>query len=252
VSRRLSNWSTLHQWKGVQAPFDDPGIKKALRLAMKASGRAPQRKSRKPVTRDILESLLATCAGTKPIDLRDRAILLIAFAAGGRRRSEVAGLRHSQISIAEPIKLRPTDPASPTVPCVRITLGRTKTTTAGQGAFVFAAGPAALALHEWMEFAEIRSGPVFREVRKDGSIGETPLTPQSVNLILKKRCRLAGLDPADFSAHGLRSGFMTQAGRDGIPLVDAMRQSAHKSVQQAAGYYDEQEHAHSMSVRILV
>jgi integrase len=76
------------------------------------------------------------------------------------------------------------------------------------------------------------------------------LTPQSVNLILKKRCRMAGLDPADFSAHGLRSGFMTQAGRDGIPLVDAMRQSADKSVQQAAGYYDEQEHAQSLSVRI--
>jgi integrase len=252
VSRRLSNWSTLHQWKGVEAPFDEPGIKKALRLAMKASGRAPQRKSRKPVTRDILKSLLATSGGTKAIDLRDRAILLIAFAAGGRRRSEVASLRHSQISIAEPIKLRPTDPASPTVPCVRIALGRTKTTTAGQGAFVFAAGPAALALHEWMEFAEITSGPVFRKVRKDGSIGESPLTPQSVNLILKKRCRLAGLDPADFSAHGLRSGFMTQAGRDGIPLVDAMRQSAHKSVQQAAGYYDEQEHAQSRSVRIVV
>jgi integrase len=218
---------------------------------MKASGRDPQRKSRKPVTRDVLKQLLATCAGTKAIDLRDRAILLIAFAAGGRRRSEVASLRHSQISIAEPIKLRPTDPASPTVPCVRIALGRTKTTTAGQGAFVFAAGPAALALHEWMEFAEITSGPVFREVRKDSSIGETPLTPQSINLILKKRCRLAGLDPADFSAHGLRSGFMTQAGRDGIPLVDAMRQSA-KSVQQAAGYYDEQEHAQSKSVRIFI
>ncbi|QRM35126.1 site-specific integrase [Microvirga sp. VF16] len=251
VSRRLSNWSTLHQWKGVEGPFDDPGIKKAVRLAMKASGREPQRKSRKPVTRDVLKRLLATCAGTKAIDLRDRAILLIAFAAGGRRRSEVASLRHSQISIAEPIKLRPADPASPTVPCVRIALGRTKTTTAGQGAFVFAAGPAALALHEWMQFAEITTGPVFPEVRKDGSIGATPLTPQSINLILKKRCRLAGLDPADFSSHGLRSGFMTQAGRDGIPLVDAMRQSAHKSVQQAAGYYDEQEHAQSKSVRIF-
>ncbi len=251
VSRRLSNWSTLHQWKGVEAPFNHPGIRKALRLAMKASGREPQRKSRKPVTRDVLKRLLVTCAGTKAIDLRDRAILLIAFAAGGRRRSEVASLRHSQISIAEPIKLRPADPASATVPCVRIALGRTKTTTAGQGAFVFAAGPAALALHEWMQFAEITSGPIFREVRKDGSIGATPLTPQSINLILKKRCRLAGLDPADFSAHGLRSGFMTQAGRDGIPLVDAMRQSAHKSVQQAAGYYDEHEHAQSKSVRIF-
>jgi hypothetical protein len=27
VSRRLSNWSTLHQWKGVDTPFDHPGIK---------------------------------------------------------------------------------------------------------------------------------------------------------------------------------------------------------------------------------
>jgi hypothetical protein len=36
-----------------------------------------------------------------------------------------------------------------------------------------------------------------------------------------------GVDPADCRAHGLRSGLMTQAGRDGIPLVDAMRQSAH-------------------------
>ena len=252
VSRRLSSWSTLHQWKGVEPPFDHPGIRKALRLAMKASAREPQRKSRKPVTRDILNRLLATCCGSNAIDLRDRAILLVAFAAGGRRRSEVATLRHSQISVAEPIKLRPTDPSSPTVPCVRIALGRTKTTIAGQGAFVFAAGPAVLALHEWIQFAEITSGPVFREVKKNGSIGEPPLTPQSINLILKKRCRLAGLDPVDFSAHGLRSGFMTQAGRDGIPLVDAMRQSAHKSVQQAAGYYDEQEHAQSRSVRIAI
>jgi integrase len=147
VSRRLSNWSTLHQWKGVEPPFDHPSVRKALRLAMKASAREPQRKSRKPVTRDILDRLLATCSGSKAIDLRDRAILLIAFAAGGRR-SEVATLRHSQISAADPIKLRPADPTSPTAPCVRIALGRTETTTAGQGAFVFAAGRAAIALHE--------------------------------------------------------------------------------------------------------
>jgi integrase len=117
---------------------------------------------------------------------------------------------------------------------------------------VFAAGRAAIALHEWMQAANLTSGPIFREVRKDGSIGANPLPPQSVNLILKKRCRMAGLDPAEFSAHGLRSGFLTQAGQDGIPLVDAMRQSSHKSVQQAARYYDEQEHAQSRSVRIVL
>jgi integrase len=250
VSRRLSHWSTLHQWKGAEPPFDHPGIRKALRLAMKASQRPPQRKSRKPVTRDVLDRLLATCEGSRMIDLRDRAMLLVAFAAGGRRRSEVASLRHAQISEAEPIRLRSSDPTSPMVPCVRIALGRTKTTTAGQGAYVFAAGRAAVALQDWIEAAGITAGAVFREVRKDGTVGEGALSPQSVNLIVKKRCERAGLNPTEFSAHGLRSGFMTQAGRDGIPLVDAMRQSAHKSVQQAAGYYDEHEHAQSLSVRV--
>ncbi len=85
-----------------------------------------------------------------------------------------------------------------------------------------------------MQFAKITTDLIFRKVRKDESIGSAPLTPQSVNHILKKRCLLAGLDPTEFSAHRLRSGFMTQAGRGGVPLVDAMRQSTHKSVQQAA------------------
>jgi integrase len=88
ISWRLSKGSTLHQWKGTDAPFDDPGIEKALRLTMRASAREPQRKNRKSVTRDILERLLASCSGSKTIDFRDRASLLIAF-AGGRRRSEV-------------------------------------------------------------------------------------------------------------------------------------------------------------------
>jgi len=202
---------------------------------MNASTREPRRKSLNHVTRDILKRLLASSVGTRAIDLSDRAILLIAFAAGGQQLSEVASLQHSQISIVEPIKLQPTDPASPTVPCIRIALGRTKTKTAGQGAFVFAAGPVALALYEWIQFADITSGPDFWEVRKDGSVGETPLPPQSVTLILKRVCHLAGLDPADVSAPGLRSGFMTRARRHGIPLVDAMRQLDHKSVQQAAG-----------------
>jgi hypothetical protein len=61
---------------------------------------------------------------------------------------------------------------------------------------VFAAGRAAIALHEWMQATNITSGPIFREVYKDGSIGAKSLPLQSVNLILKKRCRMAGLDPA--------------------------------------------------------
>jgi hypothetical protein len=39
----------------------------------------------------------------------------------------------------------------------------------------------------------------------------------------------AALDPALFSAHGLRSGYLTEAANRGIPLPEAMQQSPHKT-----------------------
>jgi len=47
---------------------------------------------------------------------------------------------------------------------------------------------------------------------------------------------MAGLDPAEFSAHGLRSGYLAKAVNRGIPLPEAMKQSGHRSVQQASSY----------------
>ena len=40
---------------------------------------------------DVLEALLATCKSDRLVDARDAALLLFAFASGGRRRSEVRG-----------------------------------------------------------------------------------------------------------------------------------------------------------------
>ncbi|MEF0865125.1 integrase, partial [Rhizobium sp. BR 318] len=93
VRRRLTSWSILTRWRGLTGAFSAPSLKTALRLAVKASGRPRQRKSKMAVTGNILAKLLATCAGERLVDLRDRALLLTAFASGGRRRSEVANLR---------------------------------------------------------------------------------------------------------------------------------------------------------------
>jgi hypothetical protein len=82
---------------------------------------------------------------------------------------------------------------------------------------------------------------VFQAIDRWGAIGDSALDGQSVNAIVKRRCALAGLDPADFSAHGLRSGYLTEAAGRGVPLPEAMRQSRHRSVQQAATYYNEVE-----------
>jgi integrase len=73
------------------------------------------------------------------------------------------------------------------------------------------------------------------------------LTPQAVTLIVKARCAQTGLDPDAFSVHGLRSGFLTEA-----PLPEAMRQSQHRSVQQAARYYNDAEARFGAAARLLV
>lgn len=80
---------------------------------------------------------------------------------------------------------------------------------------------------QWLAAAGIESRPVFRKIDRWGNVDRRALTPQSVNLIRKTRVKQAGLDPAAFSAHGLRSGYLTEAANRGIPLPEAMQQSLH-------------------------
>ena len=252
VKRRLANWGTLHRWKGQKGPFHAPSLRSALRLAVRASIRPRQRKSKRAVTRDVLDRLLATCRSDRLVDTRDLAILLLAFASGGRRRSEVARLRVEQISDEPSVPLDPLDPQSAVLACVAIQLGRTKTGIADEAGRVLLVGPPVEALREWLERADINKGPVFRAIDRWEAIEERALTPQSINLIVKRRCAMAGLEPREFSAHGLRSGYLTEAGRRGIGLPEAMQQSQHRSVQQAASYYNEAERARGRAVRLGV
>lgn len=253
VRRRLASWATLHRFKGFEHAIGAPTVKAAIRLAARAGARPRRRKSKKAVTRDVLDQVLATCGSDRLADARDRAILLLAFASGGRRRSEVAKLRVEQLSDEPSVPLDPKDPNSPALPCMGISLGRTKTAKADDdNARVLIIGRPVEALREWLERADISRGPIFRAIDRWEGIEHRALTPQAINLILKRRCALAGLDPKDFSAHGLRSGFMTEASRNGVSLPEAMRQSQHRSVQQAATYYNDSDQAMGKAARLAV
>ncbi|MGO8832954.1 MAG: site-specific integrase [Roseiarcus sp.] len=252
VKRRLAHWGTLHRWRGFDGPFSTPTLRAALRLAVRASSRPRGRKSQKAVTRDVLDQLVAVCDWNRPKDLRDKALLLTAFASGGRRRSEIAGLRLEQIFREPPVPLDPADPQSEALPCLSIMLGRTKTGSADEETRVLLIGPPVAALEAWIAKAGIAKGAVFRAIDRWGTLRDQALTPQAVNLIVKTRCAQAGLEPAAFSAHGLRSGFLTEAARRGVPLPEAMRQSQHRSVQQAARYYNDSEARLGAAARLLV
>ena len=247
VRRRLASWSTLTKWRGLTGAFASPALKSAIRLAVRAVPRPRKRKSAKAITGNVLAKLLATCGGGDLRDVRDRAILMVAFASGGRRRSEIARLRCEQLTVEAPI----TVPDGPPLLSLAIHLGRTKTSNIEQDELVYLTGRPVEALNAWLAAAKIDKGSVFRAIGRWGTVSKRALDPQSVNAILKQRAEMAGLEPREFSAHGLRSGYLTEAANRGVPLPEAMEQSRHRSVQQASSYYNNATRRSGRATRLI-
>ncbi|HTO34175.1 MAG TPA: site-specific integrase [Pararhizobium sp.] len=247
VQRRLASWSTLTKWRGLDGLFTSPAVKSAIRLAVRATPRKRRRKSAGAVTGDVLAKMLATCASPALRDLRDRAILMLGFASGGRRRSEIAGLRKEQLTVEQPVPVE----EGPSLPSLSIHLGRTKTSSMDEDEIVYLTGRPVDALNAWLAAAKIDSGSVFRGIDRWGNVSRRALDPKAINDIVKLRARMAGLDPSEFSAHGLRSGYLTEAANRGVPLPEAMEQSRHRSVQQASSYYNNATRRSGKAARLL-
>ncbi|MGA1802195.1 site-specific integrase [Rhizobium sp. HT1-10] len=247
VRRRLASWSTLTKWRGLTGFFSSPSLKSAIRLAVRATPRPRKRKSAKAVTGDILAKLIATCKTDSLRDIRDRAILMVAFASGGRRRSEIAGLRREQLTVELPTAVE----GGPPLPSLAIHLGRTKTSGSELEEVVYLTGRPVDALNAWMTAARVESGSIFRKVDRWGNVSQRALEPSAVNQIVKQRAALAGLEPGEFSAHGLRSGYLTEAANRGVPLPEAMEQSRHRSVQQASSYYNNATRRTGRAARLI-
>lgn len=115
-----------------------------------------------------------------------------------------------------------------------------KTDQQGKGQEVPILGEAAFALAAWLVKSGIRTGKLFRGIRRNGQLNES-LAGRTINRVVKRRTQLAGIDPNLFGAHSLRSGFITESGRRGAALGDAMALSGHKTTAIAQGYYREGE-----------
>ena len=240
LDRRIASWQAFHRMRNLPSPFSSPLVQQARQKARRANARPRVPKSPKPVTRNILEALLASCDDSHR-GIRDRAMLMLAFASGGRRRSEVTALNVVDIG-CDDFKAKG---------LIWIRLVETKTTKKDQAPSLPMKGRAARALVHWLEVTKITDGPLFRPI----SLSDRPLprrlASDALRTILRHRFELAGL-PVDFATpHGLRAGFLTQAALDGAPLAAAMKLSLHRSAVQAQKYYADVEISENPATDLL-
>jgi integrase-like protein len=92
------------------------------------------------------------------------------------------------------------------------------------------------AMRAWLDAAGIKDGPVFRGVDRYGNVAKNRLSDRTVARVVQRAALAAGLDPARYGGHSLRSGFMTTAAEKGRPLEAIMSQTGHKSERVARGY----------------
>jgi integrase len=85
------------------------------------------------------------------------------------------------------------------------------------------------AVNEWLTMAEVTSGALFRRMFRNDVVGAQRLSAQSVALIIKSYAARVGLDHKRFSAHSLRSGFITSAAQNDANIFKMAEHSRHKS-----------------------
>lgn len=211
-----------HRLQGHQIDSSHPVLARITRgIARKAA--RPVRRAH-PLTLQDLEAAVTLSSNPSVRDLRDRALLLVAF-WGALRRSEIIALDmrgRSPVSIHQQgmvLRLTGTKSSAATV---EILIPRRSDRLC-----------AVAATEAYIEASGIEAGPLFRAVSKSDRLLDRRLDASSIAHILSKRL---GAEAARFSPHSLRAGFVTAAARAGAPEHVIQRTTRHKSAEVLRAY----------------
>ena len=170
-------------------------------------------------------AMLNTC-GEGLHERRDASILSLGFAAA-LRRSELCHLQTRDLERkgSEEMMLH---------------LRRSKTDPQGNGQRVAVMQGKVikpiLHLYRWLSASNISDGFVFQTLRRGGLASGRPLDPGDVARVVKRRVRMIGLDPRDYSGHSLRAGFVTCAAVHHARIDKIMEVTRHKNAETLLKY----------------
>lgn len=216
ITRRATAIRYIHKGAGHEPPTNSEGVKALLRGIRRRKGSKPTRKA--PATAAAIGAMLEALPNNLR-GLRDRALLLLGFAAA-LRRSELVDLKVNDLELHKDGLV--------------VHIRRSKTDQEAKGAEISVPRGTMLrpvdAIERWLKISKIKSGAIFRELDRHGNLGAAALSDRSVARIIKSAARGAKLNPKIFSGHSLRSGFVTSALANGVDVLNVMNVTRHQSV----------------------
>jgi integrase len=226
LERRLSAIRLAHETTGLSSPTLSADVRLVLAGIRRVKGLQSAPKT--ALELGDLRRLLNALEAVKPLRAcRDRALLLLGFAAA-LRRSELAALDVADLEFTDEGLV--------------LTVQRSKTDQEQVGRQIgvpYGRHPETCpvaAVRDWLERAEIAEGPVFRGISRHDQLLVPRLSDQGIARAVKAACRRAGLDESAYGAHSLRSGFATTAARAGVEERLIAEQTGHRSMQTLRRY----------------
>ena len=220
VRRYVSSVSTFHRAAGVVNPCDAQVVKLALRRMHREKGRAQNQAT--PLN-DLMIARMIHATGASVRDMRDRALLAVAYTTLARRAELVVMMLKDLQADAEGFG--------------SIVIPRSKTDQEGEGAVAVITPDAMHHVNVWLDLAKITEGPLFRAVPKGGRVAG-PLTEGDIPRIFK-RMAAAVVNPeaaARISAHSTRIGAAQDLVRYGMDLAGIMQAARWKSPEMVSRY----------------
>ena len=227
------------------SPMEDPTVAAVLRGLGRLSG--VRGRQVRALCADRVAAILERCDELGRRDAlrvkaaRDAAVIAVGFAAA-LRRSEICALRLRDVEFTGAAG----SPAGSSAGSGSASAGmvlhirRSKTDQRGRGHRVAVPEGEVIRpvsrLLAWLRLSGVRSGPLFRSLRRGGHVQDRALDPSDIARLVKRHVAGIGLDPAEYSGHSLRAGFVTSAAECGARLDKIMEVTRHRSASHVLRY----------------
>lgn len=219
----LATLTVVHRLAQLPSPMDSMEARLMWRGLRREHLTARQRQA-KGLTMDDIEKIVESLDFSAPRDMRDAALISVAFETMFRR-SELVVLRVEDLSVEA-------DGSG------RIFLASSKTDQEAAG-FLQYLSPETLALvQSWLEITGLTQGPLFRSVPRSNKADryDTALSDRDVARIFKQRALQAGLDSNLISGHSTRVGAAQDLMAANFSGAEIMRQGRWKTERMVIRY----------------